>query len=203
MNPGSSTCRSASALGSGSRRRKSCGRTGRKTVPGCFNQREILAILDHATINGKAMILLGVNAAFGNTDIALLPIGAIDLKAGSSTSPGARPPRLRVVPLWPETVAALRDVLGHRPEPIDAADGDKLFIRVRSRDSYVGDRKGVRVHAEIRRAWRKPRSPAGRSTIFAEPSKPSPKRPGPTGRPGRHGARRGDERYVGRLSAGS
>ncbi|MGD0516586.1 MAG: hypothetical protein ABSA26_03540 [Thermoguttaceae bacterium] len=47
-----------------------------------FEREELLAVLNHAERNMKAMILLGVNAALGNTDLALMPIKALDLKTG-------------------------------------------------------------------------------------------------------------------------
>jgi len=123
--------------------------------PRMFQPDEARAALDKATVNAKGMILLALNCGLGNTDLGLLPIRAVDLRRGILDFPRSKTATERVVPLWPETVAAIRDVLKHRPEPTDNADADLLFIRPRARDNYVGERRGVRVHGEIRRALEK------------------------------------------------
>jgi len=126
-----------------------------KNGPRMFQPEEVRAALDNGTVNAKGMILLALNCGLGNTDLGLLPIRAVDLKRGILDFPRSKTATERVVPLWPETVAALREVLKHRPEPADQADADRLFIRPRARDNYVGDRTGTRVHGEIRRALAK------------------------------------------------
>lgn len=77
----------------------------------------------------KAMILLGVNSGFGNTDIASLPQSAIDW-SGWIEFPRTKTEIPRRVPLWPETVEALRKAIDIRPEPKDRADADLCFITV-------------------------------------------------------------------------
>lgn len=62
----------------------------------------------------KAMILLGLNCGFGNTDCAKLPVSAVDLDKGWINFPRPKTAIKRRVPLWPETVAALREVLTRR-----------------------------------------------------------------------------------------
>jgi integrase len=126
-----------------------------KNGPRMFQPEQARAVLDKATVNGKTMILLALNCGLGNTDLGLLPIRAVDLRRGILDFPRSKTATERVVPLWPETVAAIREVLKHRPEPTDQADAEMLFIRPRARDNYVGDRTGTRVHGEIRRALEK------------------------------------------------
>ena len=75
----------------------------------------------------KAMILLGVKAAFGNTDVASLPLSALDLVGGWVNFPRPKTAIERRCPLWPETVAAIRKAITGRPEPKDAADARLLF----------------------------------------------------------------------------
>lgn len=79
----------------------------------------------------KAMVLLGLNGGFGNTDVATLPRSAVNLDTGWITFPRPKTAIQRRVPLWPETVAALRETLIERPEPIDPADADLCFITSR------------------------------------------------------------------------
>ena len=43
-----------------------------KAGPRLFERDELLKAMEHATVNGKAMILLGINATLRNTDLALL-----------------------------------------------------------------------------------------------------------------------------------
>lgn len=79
---------------------------------------EIRKLLDHADAQFTAMILLGINAALGNADIAALPITAIDLDQAVVTFARVKTGVERNTPLWPETVTALRKVLATRtPRP--------------------------------------------------------------------------------------
>jgi integrase len=76
----------------------------------------------------KAMILLGVNCGFGNADCGTLPLSALDLDGGWVNYPRPKTGITRRCPLWPETVAALRDVCAERREPKDATDANLVFI---------------------------------------------------------------------------
>jgi integrase len=87
--------------------------------------------LVQASTQVKAMILLGVNAGFGNTDIATLPLSALDLERGWINFPRPKTGIERRCPLWPETVAALREALARRPEPKDRAADGLVFVNVR------------------------------------------------------------------------
>ncbi len=79
----------------------------------------------------KAMVLLGLNGGFGNTDVATLPRSAVNLDTGWITFPRPKTAVQRRVPLWPETVLAMRAALAERTEPIDEADADLCFITSR------------------------------------------------------------------------
>lgn len=81
-----------------------------------FEPRQIKALIKTSRQPLKAMILLGINGGFGNTDCAQLPISAINLKKALIDYPRPKTAVQRIVPLWPETVDALREVLeGDRP----------------------------------------------------------------------------------------
>lgn len=89
---------------------------------------QIRALLAEAKIKLKAMILLGINCGYGNTDCAKLTRGAVDLEGGWVTFPRPKTAVARRSPLWPETVAALRTVLASRKSPRESADANRFFV---------------------------------------------------------------------------
>ncbi len=93
--------------------------------------------------NLTAMTLLGINGGLGNTDLGELPIRSLDLDGGWINYPRIKTGVSRRVPIWPETVAALRTVLRLRPKP--RKEGSPLvFIGPRGQD-YATDHGGSRV----------------------------------------------------------
>jgi integrase len=99
--------------------------------PRMFEAPEIRAMLAAAKQPLKAMILLGVNCGFGPTDCSRLPQSALDLKGGWIDYPRPKTGQRRLVPLWPETVAALRESIATRPAPKKDAYGDLVFLTAR------------------------------------------------------------------------
>lgn len=93
-----------------------------------FKPHQIKAMLEHAVVPLRSMILLGLNGGFGNTDCAKLPIKAIDF--GRKVIDFDRPKTgiERVVPLWPETIAALLDTISNRPQPVDEEASKLVFL---------------------------------------------------------------------------
>jgi len=79
------------------------------------------------------MILLGVNCGFGNNDCGMLPCSALDLDGGWINFPRPKTGIDRRCPLWPESVAALRDVLEQRPAPKEEAAEGRVFVTNRGR----------------------------------------------------------------------
>jgi integrase len=122
--------------------------------PRMFTREEIHKTLEAAGVNMRAMVLLGINAALGNTDLGLLPIDAIDLKAGWLDYPRPKTGMPRRIPLWPETVEAIKTVLANRREPKDPQDAPLLFIGQRG-ENYVGNHRGYRVTQEFDRVLTK------------------------------------------------
>jgi integrase len=96
--------------------------------PKLFTPEEVRRLIDAATTQHKAMVLLGINAGFGNNDCAALPLAAVDLETGWIDYPRPRTGLTRRVPLWPETVAALRVVLADRKKPKDKEHAGLVFI---------------------------------------------------------------------------
>jgi integrase len=79
----------------------------------------------------KAMILLALNAGFGNGDCAQLPRSALDLEGGWVHYARPKTGIERRCPLWPETVAALRESLAARPEPRQEGASELVFLTQR------------------------------------------------------------------------
>jgi integrase len=106
-----------------------------------FEAQEIRAMLAKAGIALRAMILLGINCGFGNSDCGNLPLSALVLDKGWANFPRPKTGIERRCPLWPETVTALRESLAKRSAPKDEADAGLVFIT-----KYGGswaDKKGV------------------------------------------------------------
>lgn len=96
--------------------------------PKMFEAAEIRKLIDNASPQLRAMILLGVNCGLGNTDVSCLPRSALDLEAGILEFPRPKTAIPRRATLWPETMEALRVVEPVRPAPQDEADADLVFI---------------------------------------------------------------------------
>ncbi len=81
-----------------------------------FTAGEIRDLLDIATPPMKAMILLGINCAYGNHDCGTLPMSALDLKRGWVDFPRPKTSIERRCPLWPETVEAIKKAISSQPK---------------------------------------------------------------------------------------
>jgi integrase len=93
-----------------------------------FEAAEIRALLDQAGPQLRAMILLGINCGFGNSDVASLTKSVLDLERGWVAYPRPKTGIPRRCRLWPETVEALRAAIADRPTPKDATDNDLVFV---------------------------------------------------------------------------
>ena len=115
-------------------------------------------LIEAAGVPLRAMILLGINAGFGNHDCATLPLSALDLDGGWVDYPRPKTGIPRRCPLWPETVAAIREALAARPEPRDkVADAQTAFLQpsgrrwVRNTESSRTDNVSVRFAELLKR----------------------------------------------------
>jgi integrase len=93
-----------------------------------FEAAELRAILTAAKQPLRAMILLAANCGFGNSDLAHLPTKAVNLKTGWVDFPRGKTGIGRRCPLWPETVAAVRQALDQRPTPSKPVHRPLAFI---------------------------------------------------------------------------
>jgi integrase len=99
-----------------------------KQGPKLFTADEIRKLLDAAGIPLRTMLLLGINCGFGNSDCGNLPLSALDLDKGMVDFPRPKTGLPRRCPLWPETVAAIRDTLTHRPTPKKPEHAGLVFV---------------------------------------------------------------------------
>jgi integrase len=98
--------------------------------PRLFTAEQIRHMIAAAGVQLKAMLLLGINCGYGNTDCGRLPLSALDLDGGVIDFPRPKTGVPRRCHLWPETVQALRDVLAARLEPKrPGADGLVFLTR--------------------------------------------------------------------------
>jgi integrase len=99
-----------------------------KSGPRMFEATQVRLLLDQAEQPLRAMILLGINCGFGNTDCGTLTTTALDLKKGWIDFPRPKTAIERRCPLWPETIAALREAREQRPHAKSGEHDDLVFI---------------------------------------------------------------------------
>jgi integrase len=102
--------------------------------PRMFEAHELRTILARAKPQMRAMILLGINCGFGNSDVSALPQRAVNLETGWIDFPRPKTGIPRRCPLWPETVTAIREALARRVAPKDPADEGLVFLTSGSRN---------------------------------------------------------------------
>ena len=93
-----------------------------------FEAKDLRKIIDKAGTAMKTMILLGINCGLGNSDIANMPVAALDLKAGWLVYPRPKTGIARRCPLWKETIKAIQAALDDRPVPKDQENTGLVFI---------------------------------------------------------------------------
>jgi integrase len=112
-------------------KRQNCSSQDRLNGKRLFTPKEVKTLLDKAQQPLKAMILLGINGGFGNTDCAELPVQAVELKRKVIDYERPKTAVQRVVPLWPETVDSLQTVLnGERPKARKPEHENLVFLTV-------------------------------------------------------------------------
>jgi len=95
------------------------------------------------------MILLGIDGDMGNSDVAWLPTRAVDLQRGWLNHTRPKSGVDRRVPLWPETIDALKEALAQRHDPADPAHEPEFSIS-RHGKSYTDPAvNGFRVGQEM------------------------------------------------------
>ncbi len=96
----------------------------------------------------RAMIALGINGGIGPTDLAMIRVGNID--GDILTLPRNKTGKPRTVPLWPETLQAIKESQRRRPKAKDPADSDLLFLTKFGR-SWLPSKKHNPLSYEFRK----------------------------------------------------
>ena len=101
-----------------------------------FNAKVLRSISKECDVHLRAMVHLGINCGFGQTDCATLPLSAVDLTHRVVEFPRPKTETERRCFLWPETVTSLKQSLEPRPE----FDNDRhpgLFFLTRKWNPWV------------------------------------------------------------------
>jgi integrase len=126
-----------------------------KAGPRMFEAPELRAILKAAPTPIGAMAWLGINCGFGNADCATLPIKAVDLQASWVRFPRPKTGIDRRCPLWPETVAALREAVASRPTPKQPEAEGLVFVTKYGQRWSKDTSKANPISAEFRKLLKK------------------------------------------------
>ena len=111
-----------------------------------FNMTQIEKLLRSANEQMKAMIWLGLNCGFGCTDCAQLKWGNIDLKKSRVIFPRGKTGVNRNLPLWPETIDALRKIPKSGDLVFYTSRGNTWVRMIESTDKH-GNKKYVKDDA--------------------------------------------------------
>jgi integrase len=117
-----------------------------KQGPKDFGVEEIRSMLSKANSTRRAMILLGVNAGLGNSDVADLHVSNLDLSKGWLDYPRKKTEVPRRCPLWPETIEAIERSMQERPK----SEKGLVFVSVNGQDYQDDERSGWRITGEFR-----------------------------------------------------
>jgi integrase len=118
------------------------GASFKKPSAAAMRQAKRSRMLDAVTINGvlatatptfRAMILLGINCGFGNSDCAMIKWTDLDLDRGWHNFPRPKTGKDRRCPLWEDTVQALK-ALDQNSEFVFVTSKGRLWTRRESHD---------------------------------------------------------------------
>ncbi len=96
--------------------------------PRMFSREEIRMMIGAAHPQVAAMIYLGINCGFGNADCGTLPLDKLDLEGGWHYYARPKTHNPRRCPLWPETIAAIRKAMEHRPKHVSREAQHLVFV---------------------------------------------------------------------------
>lgn len=102
---------------------------GRKQDRSAISWQELERLFAAADVVDTALLLLGLNCGFGNTDIGTLKLCDIDLEAGTVSHPRQKTGVSRNFVLWPETVEILKTYLKEqRGQPANEKIAELVFV---------------------------------------------------------------------------
>ena len=92
-----------------------------------FTAAQIKSLLDACeSPQVKAMLLLAANCGIGNTDVTSIEFD--DIEGEWLTKIRQKTKKVRRIPLWPETQAAIQAAIDKRPQHKDPQDSERIFI---------------------------------------------------------------------------
>jgi len=89
---------------------------------------ELRACIDAASGQLKALILLACNGGLGQSDLSAMDLDVLDLEGGVLDYPRVKTGIQRRIPMWQETIDAIREWLPMRPVAKDRADENAVFL---------------------------------------------------------------------------
>ncbi len=119
-----------------------------------FSPDDLRALMDATDTVMRSMMLLGINGGMGNTDVASLPLSAVDLESGWIDFPRPKTGVARRFPLWPETIAATREAIEKRPEPSSDELAGLVFLTHWGNSWVPEGRRDNQVSAKFRKLLR-------------------------------------------------
>jgi integrase len=119
-------------------------------LPRMFEAKDLRKIIDAAGQPMRAMILLGLNAGLGNSDVGQLRFRNVDLSTKWLDFPRPKTGVARRAPLWKETIAALNAAIAARPAPKDEVGAELVFI-TKYGQPWAKDRMANPVSHEFRK----------------------------------------------------
>jgi len=122
----------------------------RRENPKSLSAGEIWQLLDVAGAQISAMLWLGINCGFGNSDVARLKFSNLDLEGGWLDLHRSKTGIDRRCPLWPETIAALKIAIEARPTPKRPEDSELVFVTKYGQD-WIPRLKRNPLTAEIKK----------------------------------------------------
>lgn len=111
-----------------SKRRNAKEGHGRKQSRDPLSWDDLEKLLSSADVVDSALIMLGLNCGFGNSDIGTLKLKDVDLDNGTISHPRPKTGVERDFNLWPETVQILQEYFTHHRGKPRFRDSDKLFF---------------------------------------------------------------------------
>ncbi|WP_413431400.1 tyrosine-type recombinase/integrase [Crateriforma spongiae] len=120
-----------------------------------FTAEEIHGLIDVADVQLRAMILLGLNAGYGNADCGRLTVPMIDFRRNWLEGLRVKTAVERSAWLWPETVKALRAAIEQRYPHAPASLADRVFITKRRQAWYREDGKSDPISQAFRKLTEK------------------------------------------------
>ena len=115
-----------------------------------FTPDEIKVLIEHSSVQMRAMVYLGINAGFGNADCGQLEFKHLNLATGWFDFPRPKTEVDRRGKLWPETVDALRANINERKPPNQPELQDRVFVTKRGL-SWFKDTPDNPVSKEFRK----------------------------------------------------